>query len=389
MTYEIYEGNMERLSKKLTTISNKCAKYGCEFHFEELGESFRKVKDEDTGVVRTARFITVDVSGKAQISNWEFIATIEHSNPINIIRSFRPEIEIPEHFYTADTYCEHCKTRRVRKDTYIVRNTETGEFKQVGKSCLKDFTGGLSAENIASYISWFDEVIRGEAVEPGFKHYDETAWILQNAVEAVRLYGFTKTEAYGDSVSTRDVVLEQVHQFGSYQKRINRDDFNPDHAGNKEKTDAILKWVESLPEQFGYISNLKATLARPYCERRDVGIICSAVASYDREIEYQARKARELKQASKSQWIGNEGDRIELHNLQVRLLTSWDTMYGMTYLYKFIDEQGNTLTWKTGKWLGATDEITPDLRISLKGTVKKHSEFNHELQTELTRCSVI
>lgn len=389
MTYEIYEGNMDRLSKKLTTISNKCAKYGCEFHFEELGETFRNVKDEDSGEIRTARFITVDVSGKAQISNWEFIATIEHSKPINIIRSFRPEVEIPEHFYTVDTYCEHCKTRRYRKDTYIVRNTETGEFKQVGKSCLRDFTGGLSAEQVASYISWFDEVIKGEYVEPGFKSYDSTEEVLQFAVESVRLYGFTKTEAYAGADSTRDVVCEQLHRYGRYSDRITRDGFDPDHKGNAEKTKAIMAWVESLPEQFGYISNLKATMARPYCERRDIGIICSAVASYNREMEYQARKAVQRKQASSSQWVGNEGDRIELHNLQVRLLTSWETMYGVTYLYKFIDEQGNTLTWKTGKWLGVTDEITPDLRISLKGTIKKHSEFNHELQTELTRCSLI
>ena len=389
MTYEIYEGNMDRLSKKLTTISNKCAKYGCEFHFEELGETFRNVKDEDSGEIRTARFITVDVSGKAQISNWEFIATIEHSKPINIIRSFRPEVKIPEHFYTVDTYCEHCKTRRYRKDTYIVRNTETGEFKQVGKSCLRDFTGGLSAEQVASYISWFDEVIKGEYVEPGFKSYDSTEEVLQFAVESVRLYGFTKTEAYAGADSTRDVVCEQLHRYGRYSDRITRDGFDPDHKGNAEKTKAIMAWVESLPEQFGYISNLKATMARSYCERRDIGIICSAVASYNREMEYQARKAVQIKQASNSQWVGNEGDRIELHNLQVRLLTSWDTMYGVTYLYKFIDEQGNTLTWKTGKWLGVTDEITPDLRISLKGTIKKHSEFNHELQTELTRCTVI
>lgn len=389
MTYEIYEGNMDRLSKKLTTIQNKCSKYGCEFHFEELGETFRNVKDEDSGEIRTARFITVDVSGKAQISNWEFIATIEHSKPINIIRSFRPEVEIPEHFYTVDTYCEHCRTRRYRKDTYIVRNTETGEFKQVGKSCLRDFTGGLSAEQVASYISWFDEIIKGEAVEPGFKRYDSTEEILQNAVESVRLYGFTKTEVYDGAVSTKQIVLEQVRQFGSYDKRITDDGFNPDHRGNAEKTKAIMAWVESLPQELGYISNLKATLARPYCETRDVGIICSAVASYNREMEYQARKAREMKQASKSQWVGNEGDRIELHNLSVRLLSSWDGMYGITYLYKFIDEQGNVFTWKTGKWLGVTDEITPDLHINLRATIKKHSEFNRELQTELTRCTVI
>ena len=389
MTYEIYEGNMERLSKKLTTISNKCAKYGCEFHFEELGETFREVKDEDSGELHTARFITVDVSGKAQISDWEFIATIEHAQPMNIIRSFRPEVEVPAYFYTADTYCEHCKTRRVRKDTYIVRNTETGEFKQVGKSCLRDFTGGLSAEQVAQYISWFDEVIKGEAVEPGFKHYESTEEVLLNAVESVRLYGFTKTETYGCGTSTKQIVLEQIHNFGSYRDRIDRDGFDPDHKGNAEKVEAILAWAKNLPMELGYISNLKTTLAREYCESRDVGIICSAVAAYNRDMDIQARKAAQKKQASQSRWVGNEGDRIELHNLSVRLLTSWDTMYGMTYLYKFIDEQGNTLTWKTGKWLGVTDEITPDLRISLKGTVKKHSEFNHELQTELTRCSLI
>lgn len=388
MTYEIFEGNMERLSKKLTTISNKCAKYGCEFHFEELGETFRNVKDEATGEVRTARFITVDVSGKAQISSWEFVATIEHEKPFNIIRSFRPEVEIPESFYTVDTYCEHCHTRRYRKDTYIVRNTETGEFKQVGKSCLKDFTGGLSAEQVASYISWFDEIIKGEAVEPGFKYYYDVKEVLQNAVESVRLYGYVKTETYGGADSTRDIVIEQIRNCGKSGMRILNDGFDPSHKGNAEKVEKILAWAKSLPNMLGYISNLKAAMNKTYCERRDVGIICSAVAAYNREMENMTRKAAQMKQASQSQWVGNEGDRIELHNLTVRILTCWETMYGTTYLYKFVDEQGNTFTWKTGKYMNTTDNM-PDLRINLKGTVKKHSEFNKELQTELTRCSIL
>lgn len=389
MTYLIHESNMERLMKKLTTIQNKCTKYGCEFHFEELGEVFQDTKDETTGEVYTARYIEVEVSGIARIADWEFVATIEHADPMNIIRSFRPEYEIPARFYTADTFCEHCRTRRYRKDTYIVRNTQTGEFKQVGKSCLKDFTGGLSAEQVAQYISWFDELIKGEAACGGFKHYDSTEEILLNAVESVRLYGFAKTECWAGATSTKQVVLEQVHHYGNWNKRIRDDDFNPDHKGNAEKVKAIMAWVESLPMELGYISNLKVSLSREYCESRDVGIICSAVASYDREVERQERKAKQQKQASKSQWVGNEGDRLELHNLTVRLLTSWDTEFGYTYLYKFVDEQGNTYTWKTGKWLYSGDYATEDLRINLKGTVKKHTEFNKELQTELTRCKVL
>lgn len=33
MTYKIFEGNLERLEKKLTRIANKCKKYGCDFRY--------------------------------------------------------------------------------------------------------------------------------------------------------------------------------------------------------------------------------------------------------------------------------------------------------------------------------------------------------------------
>lgn len=45
MTYKIFEGNLERLEKKLTKISNKCTKYGCDFHYQQVGEVFEEVKD--------------------------------------------------------------------------------------------------------------------------------------------------------------------------------------------------------------------------------------------------------------------------------------------------------------------------------------------------------
>ena len=37
---------MDRLTKKLTRISNKCSKFGCSFSFTEVGEEFREVKNE-------------------------------------------------------------------------------------------------------------------------------------------------------------------------------------------------------------------------------------------------------------------------------------------------------------------------------------------------------
>lgn len=387
MLYEIFEDNMPRLQKKLASIQKKCVIYGCEFSYKELGETFKQIKDEETGSEHTARFITVDVSGTARVNDWEFIATIEHSKPVNIIRSFRPEVKIPESYYTADTRCDHCQTKRNRKDTYLIRNTLTGEFKQVGKTCLKDFTRGLSAETVTAYVSWFDELIKGEQPIPGFKHYYSVEEVLQYAVEAVRLYGYAKT--YSSGISTQTIVREQLFQLPGYEERVNRDGFSVDHCGNRERVEQILIWVSSLSDEFGYNTNLKAVCHKEFCESRDFGIVCSAVAAYNRETERKARRESTHRADEKSVWVGVEGDRIELHNLSIRLLTGWDTQFGYTYLYKLTAPNGNIFTWKTGKWLGSSDEISDKDRISLKGTIKGHNEYNGILQTELTRCRVL
>lgn len=385
MTYEIFEGNMERLRKKLTTIRNKCAKYGCEFTFEEHGEIFREIKDEDTGKPYTARFIQVETFGIARIADWEFIATVQHEEPYNIIRSFRTDVSVPDMYYTANTCCDHCKTRRNRKDTYIIRNTETGEFKQVGKSCLLDFTHGLSAEAVAQYISWFDQIINGQAPDPGFKTYYNTEDVLAFAVEAVKMYGYRPSDW---KESTKEVVAQQLRRFGDWKKRKD-EGFKGDRPENYDRAKDILKFVADMPVEFGYVTSLKAACSKEYCEWRDLGFIVSAVSCYNRAQEKAAKKATEKAQAKKSFWVGTVGQRIQLNDLSVRLLTSWDGEFGYTYLYKFTDEQGNIFTWKTGKWVSVTDEILPDLRVSLKGTVKAHSEYNGEKQTELTRCSLL
>ena len=78
MKYAIYEGNIDRLEKKLKRISNKCKAYGCDFHYEQTGEEFRELKDEK-GNKHTARFVLVEAEGTAIINDWEFIAELEHT----------------------------------------------------------------------------------------------------------------------------------------------------------------------------------------------------------------------------------------------------------------------------------------------------------------------
>lgn len=158
MAYSILEANMERLEKKLTRIQNKCKKFGCSFTYEKVGEEFKTLKD-DRGVEYQAKFILIEAEGKAVLNDWMFVASVQHTEKGNIINSTGCSIEVPERYYTSEPICEHCNSRRARKDTYIVMNQITGEFKQVGKSCLKDFTNGMDAAMISQYYSFFETTL--------------------------------------------------------------------------------------------------------------------------------------------------------------------------------------------------------------------------------------
>lgn len=393
MKFSIFEDNMPRLIKKMATIEKKCVQYGCEFRFEEVGEEYRSVRLED-GTTATLRFVIVEAEGTARVNDWEFVAVIQHMDPVNLIGSYRPEYAIPEQYYTSKPICEHCNSRRSRKDTYLIRNTVTGEWKQVGKSCLKDFTNGLSAEAVARYVSWFEELIQGEIPDndPKFR-YKSTLDAVMVAVEAVRKFGYKKTQdEYGSRNfdSTANTVSVVLYQINPEYQDLREKGFNWEAPEVEERAKKILAWVRSLnPESGSYLSNLKAACGREYCESRNFGLIASSVAAYNRELEKKGREESRKQADSKSSWVGSVGDRLEIKDVALSLLTSWDTEFGYTYLYKMVDVAGNIYTWKTGKWLGNNECVPEGARVTLKGTIKSHTEFRGVKQTELTRCKVM
>lgn len=105
MEYKIFEDNMPKLEKKLATIQKKCAKYGTPFEYKVVGEDYQEHEDE------ILRYVIVDVTGKAIINDWQFIASIEHTEDGNIIKCVDGSVTVPERYRTSDGYCEHCHTK--------------------------------------------------------------------------------------------------------------------------------------------------------------------------------------------------------------------------------------------------------------------------------------
>lgn len=86
-------------------------------------------------------------------------------------------------------------------------------------------------------------------------------------------------------------------------------------------------------------------------------------------------------------WFGNIGERVTLVDMECSLLAHWDSFYGTTMLYKFVSPDGTAFTWKTGSYV-ETEFVGTGKKITVVGTIKDHSEYKGQKQTELTRCKI-
>lgn len=411
MQYSIPECNIESLEKKLIRIKNKCAKYDCNFHYERIGEHFEEKTfyeyDYDSvdafGTPASkkwkeiVKYIDIEVEGNAAVNGWKYAASLEYTTKGNIISGVA-DIEIPSKYYNCEPWCEHCKTMRDRRHSFIVFNEETGEFKQVGKSCLRDFTGGLSAEQAALHESFFkdiEEASEFNGIGGSGKTYFYVSEFMNYVAETIRIYGYCKRDGIGICTADRAEELyrnaHNMHITQSAEDRVyeaKSKGFNVDNIESVELAAKVCEWIVSNDRDDNYYHNLKVACSLVCGDYKVIGLLASAFPTYNRELEYEAeRKAREAKEAAeraRSTYMGKVGERIKFKIAEAVCVTSWETQWGTTRIYKFTDSEGRTATWKTSSWYDDDELIDHEIA----GTIKELKEYRGVKQTELTRCKI-
>lgn len=403
MRYSIPEENIETLEKKLTRIKNKCAKYGNVFKYERIGEHFGEIKhverDSDgcvvSGWTETIRYIDVEVEGTAVINGWRFVASLDYTEKGNVISGVS-NVEVPERYYSCAPWCEHCKTARDRKHSYIVFNGE--EFKQVGRSCLRDFTGGYSAELAASIESCLKECEEASEINSG-SWSGAASWFpveefMSYLAETIRLYGYVRREFGVTGTAERAEELFRADTgmrfFGGDAARARVADAKAkgfDAKNGVELAGKVREWVLGNERDDNYFHNLKVACALEFGGRKVLGLLASAFPVYDRNLEVQAEKLRraeaEAEAREASAWMGKVGEKVTFKIADFRVIASWDGRFGQTTVYKFVDENGHEATWKTGNYVGERC-----IGGTVTGFIKELKEWRGIRQTELTRCRV-
>jgi superfamily I DNA/RNA helicase len=90
------------------------------------------------------------------ISGWTLLGILHHRNGNTEVHPMAGQ-QVPQQYQEAGPDCDHCETAQRRKDTFILQN-ENKEVRQVGRTCLKDFFGGLNPEPIVYFSDAIDSL---------------------------------------------------------------------------------------------------------------------------------------------------------------------------------------------------------------------------------------
>ena len=150
-TYLIPTANLPTLIKRLERVAKAAAKLDQDFLYAQVRTLTRPhAQDRRRLIELTAVTIRAETP---RLAGWTFVGALQHAEGAVILRA-APSETIPTRFRSASPdHCDHCQKLRRRKDTYIIQHCETGEYKQVGKSCLRDFLGHANPQRVAAHLT--------------------------------------------------------------------------------------------------------------------------------------------------------------------------------------------------------------------------------------------
>jgi hypothetical protein len=344
-------------------------------------------------IVQSRNMVEIELTGEpVKLGGWTFVAQVEHTKAGNTVRRMDgDDSPLDTKWRTAKSGCDHCKTNRFRKLTYLVRH-EDGRQLQVGSTCVADFLRGHDPDKaiwLATAIrklgGWLDEDSLSSASSG---KYLDPAEYLTFVAQAIREFGWTsRGKARHEGRSTADDALQLLIDGGIKGNR--GEPAEPPTDEDCTKAAAALAWVRDeasavdVAKRSDYIHNLCVACEKPYITYKDLGLVASVVSAHTRELGRREKEKAERKNGAASKWIGDKGER--LRGLEVTLTRTWSTdgYYGPRVMNQFTDSNGNVLVWWTNR--EAADQGD---KVVLTGTVKKHDEYKGTKQTMLTRCAV-
>jgi hypothetical protein len=379
--------------EKIEKINARAAKKGLSGRLDLNVTEVEVKSEDDMGFEVVEIMYDVEFTGEAPKHNgWTFLATLDWDENAGLIVRTAPGVHSVDRDGLREGWCDHCQKNRMRRETFLVKNEETGEEKQIGRQCIKDFLGWDTGISWPSTPADDDE----EKEFYGFGGGDRdvsTDTVLAYAWACTKAFGFVRSQDY-HATPTVQLVRNAINPGKDRNSREFAEAMRPLAAEAKEKAAEIRAFI--LSDDFSgtseYVLNLKAIAAGKRASSRNFGILVSAPQAWARFNEQTLiRKARSEKP---SEWIGTapdkaagiKGSRITFTGM-VESIRYIDGLYGATTLYQVRDELSGVIV----KWFASNNALGENtgVRVTFRGTVKEHDEYKGIKATVLTRCTLV
>ena len=340
---------------------------------------------EDENSVRYGMtLVDIEIEANYKIGNFDFIATCEWipEQNENLIKKVSEDVFVPSRYRTRKA-CDHCGTNRNRKSTIILRNRETQEFVQVGKGCLKEYTG-VSMTCYAMFLSFFDKVEEyAEMCEQDksvrIQRQYQVDDILEQTIEEVNRNGYVSRNLANET--GKDSTAYTVCNILWGCKNMMTGELLRPRYKVSEKTKEHVEEIKNFYANYedntnsDYIKNLQLLLKCKWVKAIDIGLVVSAKGMYERLLNQQKEDQIKIK----SEFMGAEGDKITFMGKPICVYSDYNN-FGKFYIYKIVTDEGKYIfSWKTQKYLDTEKEY------QFNGTIKGFNTYRNEKQTVITK----
>lgn len=398
-SYTIHQHALPELQKKIERLSRTAVKLGLPPFRVAIGEPENKPLPEKDGIKRYAQMFPVTVTGQQpQLNGWAMLAKLdhtEHGNIINRPRYLDEDDPLPDKYRDCKPNCDHCNTVRQRNETYIFVNEESGELKQIGSTCIKDYFGH---DDPHALLSLWDNMLKldhwADTQDPHLDEAEESLGgsriqavydldtVIATSIAVVRIEGRYYSASNPDpmGLTTKHYVMELLRRpnMGENKKMAHQ----IINEADQEKTKEVTQWLSSITNpKTDYEHNLSVLARSGMIDEKRMGLAVSAPAAYERMFN---QKQRQAQLQANSQHIGKVKDKIKDREVIFDGMAGVNTQWGTTFFCRMTDaETGGQFIWKTSSPL----LMLQGERYTVNATIKDHSEYKGIKQTDIFRVA--
>lgn len=404
--YTIPDYRLPEFVKKLGKLNRKAAKLGCAaVSYTVVGHESLSVLPPDAPDSKEyyvrIEATQITVSGEApKLGDWSFIAKVEplEDGKTSLIHTVPgTSTKVDDRFRSlGPSVCEHCNARRIRRDTFVVCHDVTGEQKQVGRQCLADFTGINTPSKVAlstERLNLFDEASDSDpgSFRPYFGDKADTKAVLALTSAYISKFGWVPRSQSEYRTPTAAMVAKHfwLDKYATEREKQEVAEFNQiaKEPVHQERAAKVVEWIKTeLADKVrsDYEQNLVALTVLDLTTTKHLGIVCSAVAAYQKANNLKVEYAKRNETAKLSRFVGQVGEKINGVKATIQFVKSMQSHYGALTLVKFVDENQNIYSW----FASGDKDFEAGQACVIKGSIKGHKEYNGIQETQLTRVKV-